>query len=180
MTIYSIILGCRHFESFLFIFVVLYCLFLTLYLCTVSVVVGLDAELDESSVVGVGQTEGRIISQWGEVSADEQHQLRERVDEIFRPLGLQTRLIVLERANSIVLYFICMTLAAIMGLHDQWSSGQLRVTIESLFTLLSGATQTVHVKRLTLSHADYQRCSEAFNYVEGEGKQMILIIKKFK
>jgi len=35
-----------------------------------------DAELDESSVDDVTRTEDRIVSQWREVSADEQHQLR--------------------------------------------------------------------------------------------------------
>lgn len=168
MTIYSIILGCRHFESFLFIFVVLYCLFLTLYLCTVSVVVGLDAELDESSVVGVGQTEGRIISQWGEVSADEQHQLRDSVDEILRPLGFRTRLLVVERDNSLALYFFCMTLAALMSLRDLWRRQRLRDTLQSLFTILSRATRTVRVNRLSWPLNDYQRCLEFFKSVEGK------------
>ena len=121
---------------------------LTLQLCIVSVVVGADAELDESSVDDVRQTEDRIVSQWREISADEQHQLRGRVDELLRPLGFQTKLLVIECANSLALYFICMTLAALMSLHGQWSSGQLRVVVQSLFTLLSGAARTVRVKRL--------------------------------
>jgi len=121
---------------------------LTLQLCIVSVVVGADAELDESSVDDVRQTEDRIVSQWREISADEQHQLRGRVDELLRPLGFQTKLLVIECANSLALYFICMTLAALMSLHGQWSSGQLRVIVQSLFTLLSGAARTVRVKRL--------------------------------
>jgi len=121
---------------------------LTLQLCIVSVVVGADAELDESSVDDVRQTEDRIVSQWREISADEQHQLRGSVDELLRPLGFQTKLLVIERVNSLALYFICMTLAALMSLHGQWSSGQLRVIVQSLFTLLSGAARTVRVKRL--------------------------------
>ena len=62
-------------------------------------VVGVDAELDESSVDDVTQTEDRIVSQWREISSDEQHRLRDRVDEIFRPLGLKMRLVVIERAD---------------------------------------------------------------------------------
>jgi len=57
-------------------------------------VVGVDAELDESSVDDVVQAEDRIVSQWREVSADEKHQMHEQFDEILRPLGLQTRLLV--------------------------------------------------------------------------------------
>ena len=66
------------------------------YLCAVSVAVGVDAELDESSV---RQTEDRIVSQWREVSADEKHQLRDKFDDMLRPLGYETSLVVIRRAN---------------------------------------------------------------------------------
>ena len=136
-------------------------------LLTVSVVVGADAVLDESSVDDVRQTEDRIVSQWSEVSADEKHQLRDRFDEILRPLGYKTSLIVIRRANSLALYFICMTLSALMGLRHQWDTGQLRDTVQSLFTLLSLATSTVHVKRLSWPLTDYQRCLEFLNSIPG-------------
>jgi len=127
----------------------------------------MDAELDEASVGDVSQCEDRIISQWGEVSSAEKSQLQETVDEMVRPLGLQTRLIVLERANSIALCFICMTLSALMSLRDQWRSGQLRDIINSLFIFLTG-TSTVRVKRLTWLLTDYERCSEFFKSVPGK------------
>ena len=137
---------------------------------TVSVVVGMDAELDESSVDDVNQTEDRIVSQWTEreVSAEERHELRDRFDEILRPLGLQTRLVVVERANSLALYFICMTLAALLSLRDQWRSHRLRQTVEELCTFLSRATETVYVKRLTWPLSDYHRCLNFFKSVEGK------------
>jgi len=106
---------------------------LTTHLCTVLVVVGMDAELDESWVNNVNQTEDRIVSQWREVSANEKHEMHDEVDKILRRHGLQTRLLVVERANSLVLYFICMTLSAVMSLRDQWSSGQLRGIVQELF-----------------------------------------------
>ena len=148
-------------------------------LCTVSVVVGMDAELDELWVDNTRQAEERIVSQWREVSANEQHQLRDKFDEILRPLGLQTRLVVVERANSLALYFICMTLAALMSLRDQWRSGQLRKTVTSLFDFLSRAIglltvrplRPLRVKRLTWPLSDYQRCLEFFSSVQGN--QMI-------
>jgi len=127
------------------------------------VVVGVDAELDESSVVSMNQTEDRIVSQWREVSADERHQMHDRVDEILRPLGYETRLVVIRRANSLALYFICMTLAALMSLRDQWQRRQLRGTVGEIFILLSGATQTVRVKRLTWPATDYKRCLDFFS-----------------
>ena len=128
----------------------------------------MDAELDERSVDDVGQTEDVIVSQWREVSADEKHQMREQFDEILRPLGFKTELLVLSRANSIALCFLCMTLSGLMSLHDQWSDGQLREVVESLFTLLSRATRQVRVKRLTWSQSDYERCSEFL-----QGKQTV-------
>jgi len=152
-------------NSFIFICAVI----LALKLFIVSVVVGVDAELDESSVYDVRQTEDRIVSQWREVSADEQHQLRNGVDELLRPLGFQTKLLVIERANSIALYLICMTLAALMSLRDQWRSGELRDIVESLFTFLSGAARTVRVKRLSWPPTDFdERCLNFFSSVAGK------------
>ena len=136
--------------------------------CNVSVVVGVDAELHGLSVDDVRRTEDAIVSQWREVSADEKHQLRDQMDELVRPFGLQTRLVVLERANSLALYFICMTLSAIMGLRGQWSSRQLRDTVQSLFIFLSHATRQVDVKRLIWPHTDYERCLQFFCSLPGK------------
>ena len=143
-----------------------------LQLCRVSVVVGVDAELNERSVDDVVRREDRIVSQWREVSTDEKHWLRDKFDEILRPLGYETSLVVIRRANSLALYFICMTLAALMSLRDQWRSRHLRDIVLSLFTFLSGATDTVYVKRLIWPLSDYERCLDFFSPVQG--KQTIL------
>jgi len=142
---------------------------LTLKLCSVSVVVGVDAELDELSVGDVNQTEDRIVSQWTgrEVSADEKREMQDEVDEILRRRGFETSLVVIRRANSLALYFICMTLAALMSLRDQWCRRQLRDTVEEIFTFLSRATLKVFVKRLTWPLADYHRCLNFFSSVQG-------------
>ena len=128
-------------------------------------VVGADAVLDESSVDDATKTEDRIVSQWREVSADEKHQLRETFDEILRPLGLKTRLVVVERDNSIAMYFICMALSALMSLRDQWSSGQLKGIVQALFTLLSRGT--VRVLKLRWPLSDYERCLSFFSFEQG-------------
>jgi len=122
-----------------------------------------DVELKEGSV----HHEDRIVSQWGEVSADEKHELREKVDEILRPLGYETSLLVMRRANSIALYFICMTLAALMSLRDQWRTGQLRRIVMSLFRLLAG-TDKVYIKRLIWPVTDYERFLQFFASVKGK------------
>jgi len=132
------------------------------------VVVGLDAELDELSVDDVRRTEDRVVSQWREVSADEKHHMREQFDEILRFLGLQTRLLVVERANSLALFFLCMTLSALMSLRDQWSNGQLTDIVQSLFIVLSDATPQVRVKRLSWPQPDYDRCLEFFRSLQGK------------
>jgi len=130
--------------------------------CIVLVVVRMTTELSELSVDDVVQSEDRIVSQWGEVSADEQHQMREQVDEILRPFGVQTRLLVVEKANSLALCFTCLTLSALMSLHDQWSAGQLRKIVKSLFRLLSGE-HYLHLKRLSWPVTDYERCMDFFS-----------------
>jgi len=133
------------------------------------VVVGVDAKLDESSVVDVAECEDRIVSQSRySLSAESRGLVQRRVDEVLRDFGFQTRLLVIERAKSLAVYFNCMTLAAVMGLRHQWCTGRLRFTIELLFTLLSGATRTVRVKRLTWPLTDYQRCFQFFTSVQGK------------
>jgi len=133
------------------------------------VVVGVDAKLHESLFSDVNQTEDRIVSQWEgkEVSADEKREMQDEVDEILRRRGYETSLLVIRRANSLALYFICMTLAALMSLRDQWRRRQLRGTVEEIFTFLSRATQTVRVRRLTWPLTDYQRCFNFFTSVQG-------------
>ena len=129
----------------------------------------MDAELDKS--VDAIQLEDRIVSQWREVSANQKSQLLEQVDEFLRPLGIQTKLLVVERANSIALCFICMTLLAVTSLRDLWQSGQLRRIVQSLFTFLSGGTRTgtrVYIKKLTWPVADYKRCLQFFSSVKGK------------
>jgi len=137
-------------------------------LCAVSVTVAVDAELDETSVDDVTQSEDVIVSQWEDVSQDMRNQLRAEFDEILYPLGYETSLIVIRRANSIALYFICMTLSAVMGLRGQWRIGKLRHIVESLFTFLSGATDRVRVKRLTWPLTGYERSLKFFSCVQGK------------
>ena len=138
----------------------------------------MDAELDESSV-DVQCEEKIVIQSRALLPAGSQGQIQSGVDdldEILRPLGLHTRLVVLERDNSIAVYFICMVLAALMSLRNQWDNGQLKVIIESVFTFLSGAAQTVRVKRLTWPLTDFQRCLQFFNLEQGKPTIQSLII----
>jgi len=132
------------------------------------VVVAVDAELEKWSVDDVGRTEDRIVSQWREVSANERSHVRDQFDEILRPLGFETSLVVIRRANSLALYFICLTLSALMSLRDQWRSRQLRDIVQKLFTVLSGATRTVYVKTLRWLLSDYDRCLEFCSSLRGE------------
>jgi len=146
-----------------------------LQICDVSAVVGVDAELDVRSVNDVSETENVIVSQWREVSADEQLELRHTFDEILRPLGFKTRLLVMSRANSIALYFICLTLSAVMSLRDHWRTGQLDVIVQKLFTLLYSASRKVGVKRLIWPVLEYEQCLDFLRSVQGEEFSAYLI-----
>ena len=136
----------------------------------VLVVVGMDAELDELSVIDVTQCEDRIVSQWEALLPTSfRGRMQDKVDELdelLRPLGMETSLVMIRRANSLALYLICMTLAALMSLRDQWCSRQLRDTVQRLFTLLSGAA--VRVKRLRWPLLDYQHCLEFFSSAQSK------------
>ena len=132
----------------------------------------MDAELEEWSVDDVTQCEDRIVSQSEALlPAGSRGRIQDKVDELdelLRDFGMETSLVVIRRANSLALYFICMTLAALMSLRDQWRSRQLRDTVQKLFTFLSGATGTVHVKRLTWPLTDHQRSLEFFGSVQSK------------
>jgi len=134
------------------------------------------AELDEEEMPGidVSATENVIVSQWRDVSADEKHELRGKVDEILRPLGLEMRQLVMRRANGIALYFICLTLSAVKSLRDRWRSRGLRRIVMELFTLLSTASRTVPVKKLTWPVTDYEECLVFFSTVQGKEFSYIL------
>jgi len=141
------------------------------------VAVSVDAELRELPGDNVEHIEDVVVSQWREVSADEKHEIRGRVDEILRPLGFETSLLVIRRANSLALYFLCMTLSALMGLRQQWRTGQLRRIIEQLFGILAGYTwsdgsaRRVVVKRLIWPLIECERCLESHH--SSQGKQTI-------
>jgi len=149
-------------------------MFLAEWLCNVSVVVGMDAALEEDDFGETQVTEGVIISQWSglSVSDAEKDELRDKVDEILRPLGMHTKLLVMARDNSIALYFICMMLSALMSLRDLWTSGQLRDIVQKLFALLSRGARTVHVKRLTWPLTGYERCVKVFNPLQGNQQSL--------
>ena len=130
--------------------------------------VGVDAELDEFSVDNVIQCEDAIVSQSRVLlPTDVKEHLLDTLNEIVRPLGLETRLVLLERANSLAVFFLCMTLSALVSLRDQWSNGQLTDIVQSVFTFLSRATRQVRVKRLTWPLTDYERCLEFFSPSKG-------------
>jgi len=131
-------------------------------MCNVSAVVAVDAEL----VVDVSETKNVIVSQWRDVSADEKHELRDKVDEILRPLGFETRQLVMRHANGIALYFICLTLSAVRRLRYQWLSLQLRDVVQKLFTLLSTACGGVPVNRLIWPVTEYEQCLDFINSLQ--------------
>jgi len=135
--------------------------------CNVSAVVAVDAELYDSSFDAVRRSEDAIVSQWEGLSVSTQ-EVRERVDEVLQPLGLQTRLLVVQKANSLALLFTCLTLSALMSLRDQWCTRQLRDIVQSLFQLLSGAIDRVYIKRLTWPVTDYERCVNFFHSFQGD------------
>ena len=138
-------------------------------MCNVTAVIGIDAELDELSVDDVNQYEDRIVSQSRDLlSAGSRAEIQQELDEVLHRFGLQTRLVVVEKAHSLALYFICLTLFALTRLRNQWNSGQLRDIVQSVFTLLSGATREVRVKRLLWSQTDYERSEEFLSSLPGK------------
>jgi len=126
--------------------------------------------------------EAKIVSQWTDISADEKHQVLQSVNELLRPLGLQTSLLAMRRAESIALFFLCMSLSAVMSLRDHWHTGRLRDIVQELFTILAGNTwpdgraHEVIVKRLTWPVTEYERCLAFFKSLQGKHTVLLKII----
>jgi len=137
----------------------------------VSVVVRVDAELNERSVEDVVECEERIVLKSRDLlPASSVVQIQHKVDELnalLRRLGLDTRLVILLRANSIAVFFTCMTLSAVMSLRHHWCTGRLKDIVEKLFIFLAGYTE-VRVKRLTWPVSHYERCWKFFNSLQGK------------
>jgi len=74
----------------------------------------------------------------------------------------------LRRANSLALYFLCLTLSALVSLRDQWRSQQLRGIVQEVFMLLYEEGVMIFIKRLAWPVADYERCLEFFSSLQGE------------
>ena len=127
----------------------------------------MDAELDESSVGHVKQTESRIVSRWIEVSANEQHDIRPCVDGILYRLDFPTKLLVMEASDNIALVFVCLTLSAVESLRDLWCRGQLKDFVEELFTLLSDAREPVNINRLIWPQEHYEQCRSHLQSFQG-------------
>ena len=129
-------------------------------------VVGVTAELDDPS------TEDVIISKWRKISADTKPEMRQAVDETLRRFGFKIERLEIRRANSIAVLFICLTLATVRHLRDQWCSGQFADIIQKLFTVLSCTdSETVSIRSLSWPETDYERCSSFFSSVQG--KQLV-------
>jgi len=146
------------------------------------VVVVADAELSLRLCDDESQADDAIVSQWREVSADENHQMRERVNETLRPLGFETSLLVIRRANSLALFFVCMSLSAVMSLRDHWRTRRLRNIVQKLFTILSGHTRPrslgdVCLSRLTWPLTEYERCLNFFQSLQGKQTMYSQIIR---
>jgi len=140
---------------------------------SVSAVVGINAQLDNLGlrVDDVNECKEKIVYQSEALlPVGSKKRIRHKVsklNELLQPLGLETSLVVIRRANSLALFFICMTLSALMTLRDQWRSRQLKDIVQSLFTFLSGTSKTVRVERLAWPLTQYERCLQCFNSSQG-------------
>jgi len=152
---------------------------LGVYMCVcVSVVVRVDAELNERRVDDVVECEDRILSQSRDLlSTSSRGQTQRRLadfNEILSRLGSETQLVALSRDNGLALFFTCMTLSAVESLRDHWRTWRLRDIVKKLFTFLTGYTRSdgrtreVSVKRLTWPLTDYERFLDFFRSLRGK------------
>jgi len=126
-----------------------------------------DADLD-FPVGDLRDVETEIVSQSREPMPDElKQQITEKLNEALRPFGQHVKLAVLETRSSIAVYFICSLPEALHQLRCLWRRGQLKSTVEFIFTLLSGKMQPIIIKTLAWSIDNYQSCIKYFCDLEG-------------
>ena len=127
----------------------------------IAVVVGMNAVLDERSVDDLAHCEKTIVT------ISRSFLLLGSADQASSLFGSGIQPVVLSRANGIAIYFVCLTLSAIMNLRDCWRSKQLRHTLEKVFTFLSVAVSQVRIDRLRWPMMDYERCVTFFTSLQG-------------
>jgi len=129
----------------------------------------LDAELDDLSLVGdLHVVETEIVTQSRQPMTDElKQQITDKLNEALSPFGQHVKLAVLETRRSIGVYFICSLPDGLHQLRCLWRRGQLKNIIKTVFTLLSGRTQSIIIKSLVWSTDNYQACINYFCNVAG-------------
>ena len=81
----------------------------------------------------------------------------------------------MRRTNGIALYFICLTLSAVMSLRGQWRNQPLREIVQELFTILNTASHTFPVKRLIWPVIDYEQCLDFSSSVRYKIKNLVIL-----
>ena len=128
-------------------------------LCTVSVVLAIDAIVESASQDKVSMVQKEIINRFAK-----KEQGIQLLEELISKLEVE--LFALKEHHSIRLYVHISTLEALRAVRQLADSGQLKSSVESFFNLLlndahCSLEEPVRVKALSL--VNYCRCEQYFN-----------------
>jgi len=73
----------------------------------------------------------------------------------------QLRLIAAKRGNSIILYFVCKTMAELVDLQDMQTSGKLANVVRETFNEMLSSAEITNL-RISLYDEDFSKCELEF------------------
>ncbi len=70
--------------------------------------------------------------------------------------------------NSLSIYMFCETRSALSQLVHTHNTGQLKTTLEEMFTQLAESTEPIHIRKLVWRLTNYLKCAQSFRGQQGE------------
>ena len=118
----------------------------------ISETVSVRAELKSSKSTDVKTVEEKIVSLYEKLKTlTENDPLREEilavVDEL-KSITVTLSQLTMSRGHSILCQFTCRYFQQVVQLKDYYDSGQLKVTLERIFTLLADINQDIYISHL--------------------------------
>lgn len=150
------------------------------YVCHLPGVLEVDISLDEKSVEDVSLAEQEIVSQFKEyIKQVLDGEQREKLLSKLAPLleGQADVSIIIQKQNSLGVYFLCKTQNSLKQIRDLQKDGDLLTILKNIFTSLLKTSKTVGIKQTNepitirakpIDESDYVRCDKYFQTVAGK------------
>ena len=120
----------------------------------ISETVSVRAELKSFKSIDVKTIEEKIVSHYEELeklkltSCDEIRKQKIDIEELLKSIKVTPSQLTMSLGHNILCQFTCRYFQQVVQLKDYYESGQLKVTLERIFTLLADINQDIYISHL--------------------------------